>query len=73
MKYRYNGPTSGVTLADGSEVLLFPQRAVELPSEHEYVKTLIALGFLQPLEDSASAAHDAAPSTTQNDEVNHGS
>ncbi|AXW85581.1 hypothetical protein AU509_17040 [Lonsdalea britannica] len=65
MKYRYTGPTSGVTLADGTEVLLFPQRAVELPAEHDYVKTLVALGLLQPLENGASI--------TTNDEVNHGS
>ncbi|MFP1724063.1 hypothetical protein ACLEEB_13805 [Lonsdalea quercina] len=65
MKYRYTGPTSGVTLADGTEVLLFPQHEVELPAEHDYVKTLVALGFLQSLENGASI--------TTNDEVNHGS
>lgn len=30
MKYRYTGPSSGVTLADGTEVLLWPGSVVDL-------------------------------------------
>ena len=31
MKFKYSGPASGVTLADGTEVLLWPGHEVELP------------------------------------------
>ncbi|ATV43122.1 hypothetical protein [Pectobacterium brasiliense] len=51
MKYRYTGPASGVTLADGQEILLWPAQVTELPADHEYVKTLIALGYLLPVAD----------------------
>lgn len=52
MKYRYSGPTSGVTLQKGEEkqeVMLHTGAEVELPEEHEYTKTLLALGHLSPL------------------------
>ncbi|MCA6221936.1 hypothetical protein [Photorhabdus antumapuensis] len=49
MKYLYTGPASGVTLADGTEVLLWPEKTVDLPEQHDYVKTLIALRYLHPL------------------------
>ena len=52
MKYRYSGPTSGVTLQKGEEaqeVMLHTGTEVELPEEHEYTKTLLALGHLTPL------------------------
>lgn len=52
MNYLYCGPASGVTLADGAEVLLWPGKAVALPEDHEYVKTLVALEYLKPLPDS---------------------
>ncbi|WP_432719846.1 hypothetical protein R0381_003650 [Jeongeupia wiesaeckerbachi] len=51
MKYLYSGPTSGVTLQDGDEpreVMLHTGAEVELPAEHEYTKTLLALGYLAP-------------------------
>ncbi|EMK0351727.1 hypothetical protein V8J08_004000 [Citrobacter amalonaticus] len=52
MKYLYSGPASGVTLRnkDGKpmEVLLWPGSEVDLPSDNEYVKTLIALNHLTP-------------------------
>lgn len=48
MKYRYSGPLSGVTLDNGTEVMLHPGADVELPAEHEYTKTLQALGHLTP-------------------------
>ncbi|MGO1000836.1 hypothetical protein [Lysobacter sp. CA196] len=51
MKYRYSGPTSGVTLIiDGQprEVMLFDQRDVELPETHEYTLALIAQQRLTP-------------------------
>ena len=49
MKYRYSGPTSGVTLQKGEEaqeVMLHTGAEVDLPEEHEYTKTLLALGHL---------------------------
>ncbi|MBE0128186.1 MULTISPECIES: hypothetical protein [Citrobacter] len=52
MKYLYSGPASGVTLRnkDGKpmEVLLWPGSEIDLPSDNEYVKTLIALNHLTP-------------------------
>ena len=52
MKYRYSGPTSGVTLQQGEEakeVMLHTGTEVDLPEEHEYTKTLLALGHLSPV------------------------
>ncbi|WP_342705039.1 hypothetical protein OHZ10_28105 [Burkholderia arboris] len=51
MKYQYSGPTSGVTLQDGEnvqEVMLHTGAEVELPEEHEYTATLLAMGYLAP-------------------------
>lgn len=65
MKYRYSGPTSGVTLnVDGKpkEVMLHTGKDVELPETNEYVKTLVALGHLAPTQvqdDSATADQPA--------------
>ncbi|WP_318367378.1 hypothetical protein [Enterobacter sp.] len=42
MKYIYNGPASGVTLADGQEILLWPDNEIELPEDNEWVMTMIA-------------------------------
>jgi len=50
MKYLYEGPNSGVTLRDGTEVLLWNGKEVELPEDNDYVKTLLALGNLKPIE-----------------------
>ncbi|QEL57068.1 hypothetical protein [Chromobacterium paludis] len=62
MKYLYSGPISGVTLADGQEIMLFPGHEVEMPENHNYTRTLVALGYLsaQPV----SAAETAIPSHT---------
>lgn len=49
MKYRYTGPTSGVSLQEGeaiTEVMLHTNTDVELPEGNEYVATLVALGHL---------------------------
>jgi hypothetical protein len=54
MKFRYSGPTSGVTLRVGesqTEVMLFDGSEVELPEAHDYTKTLVALGHLTPVAD----------------------
>ncbi len=52
MKFRYSGPLSGATLTDGEksqEVMLYPDTEVDLPETHEYVQTLLALGYLTPV------------------------
>ena len=64
MKYRYSGPTSGVTLQKGEEaqeVMLHTGAEVDLPEEHEYTKTLLALGHLTPV--SAKQATKTAAAT----------
>lgn len=51
-RYCYKGPPSGIELrlADGSSlaVQLHPGNAVELPIDHEYTRTLLALNHLVP-------------------------
>lgn len=62
MKYRYSGPTSGVTLQVGEkmqEVILHAGTDVELPDSHEYTKTLIALGYLSPIKQADKAPKGA--------------
>ncbi len=52
MKFLYKGPPSGVTLRDGEharEVMLHTGKEVDLPEEHEYTRTLLALAHLVPL------------------------
>ncbi|RAX07666.1 hypothetical protein [Photorhabdus bodei] len=51
MKYLYTGPAGGVTLADGTEVLLWSGKTVDLLEQHDYAKTLIALRYLHPLSE----------------------
>lgn len=55
MKYLYSGPLSGVTLDDGQQVMLHPGAEIELPEQHDYTKTLVALGHLAPLPPVKSA------------------
>lgn len=52
MKYLYSGPLSGVTLQDGTEVLLRNGIEVELPEDNEYVKTLVAFSYLKPVTET---------------------
>ncbi|EBH8194051.1 hypothetical protein E4N35_03750 [Salmonella enterica subsp. enterica serovar Typhimurium] len=49
MKYIYSGPASGVTLADGQEVLLWPNSEISLPEDNEWVITMIARRHLVPV------------------------
>lgn len=67
-KFKYQGPTdSSVTLkVDGKDVdvVLFRGSTVELPDDHEYVKTLIALGYLVPEGDLPAVAQPEASTTT---------
>ncbi|PIQ25417.1 hypothetical protein COW20_15260 [bacterium (Candidatus Blackallbacteria) CG13_big_fil_rev_8_21_14_2_50_49_14] len=46
--YTYNGPPSGVTLADGSEVLFYPGQKYGLPEDNEYVQALVSQRRLVP-------------------------
>lgn len=62
-EYRYSGPASGVTLSDGTEILLWPGKTVYLPEEHDYVKVLVALKHLTPVpEDTKPAVTPAVQS-----------
>jgi hypothetical protein len=53
MKFKYSGPASGVTLADGAEVLLWPGHEVELPVS-ELTEALEDQGYLQRLATEAT-------------------
>ncbi len=58
--YIYMGPPSGATLADGTEIMLWPGHAVTLP-ESDYTRALEAQGRLQPVSAPAQAARVQAP------------
>ena len=60
-EYRYSGPASGVTLSDGTEILLWPGKNVTLPEEHDYVKVLVALKHLTLVPDETKTASTPAP------------
>ena len=49
MKYIYNGPASGVTLADGQDSFLWPNRVSVLREDNEWVMTMIARNHLTPV------------------------
>ncbi|EIL8914912.1 TPA: hypothetical protein QFU55_001995 [Citrobacter freundii] len=59
-EYRYSGPASGVTLSDGTEILLWPGKNVSLPEEHDYVTVLVALKHLTPVPEEAKPASTPA-------------
>ena len=68
MKYRYSGPTSGVTLQKGEEaqeVMLHTGTEVELPEEHEYTKTLLALGHLTPVKSATKTSARTSAGTDE--------
>ena len=68
MKYRYSGPTSGVTLQKGEEaqeVMLHTGAEVDLPEEHEYTKTLLALGHLTPVKPAAKTSARTSAGTDE--------
>lgn len=49
-RYVYLGPLSGATLADGTEVMLHPNKDVDLDPEDLYVKRLVRRRLLVPSE-----------------------
>ncbi len=59
-KFKYQGPTdtSATLKLDGHDidVILFRGSIYTLPQDHEYIKTLIALGYLAPEGDTPAAA-----------------
>ncbi|AXC80863.1 hypothetical protein DO628_24970 [Salmonella enterica subsp. salamae] len=65
MKYIYSGPASGVTLADGQEVLLWPNSEISLPEDNEWVITMIARHHLAPVVTQEAE--------TNEEEIVHGS
>jgi hypothetical protein len=49
-EYLYRGPLTGITLPDGTEMILYPGREVSLPGDggnNPYLQTLITLGYLK--------------------------
>ena len=60
-EYRYSGPASGVTLSDGTEILLWSGKNVTLPEEHDYVTVLVALKHLTPVPEETKPASTPAP------------
>lgn len=66
--FKYQGPVdSSVTLKiDGKDhdVVFFREQSVDLPADHEYVKTLVALNHLVPV-DGADAAGNTAGETAE--------
>ena len=60
-EYRYSGPASGVTLSDGTEILLWPGKNVSLSEEHVYVKVLVALKHRTPVSEETKPASTSAP------------
>lgn len=69
-RFRYSGPNSAVTLkvSDGQggtrdqDVLFWHGHEVELPADHDYVKVLVAKGYLTLVPTvQAAAAQEAAP------------
>lgn len=65
MKYIYSGPASGVTLADGQEVLLWPDSEIELPEDNEWVMTMVARRHLTPVATEETKINE--------EEIVHGS
>ncbi|MBB5017414.1 hypothetical protein HNQ59_000678 [Chitinivorax tropicus] len=63
MKYLYCGPVpSSVSLIVGDDrlcqdVLMLPGMEVEMPAEHEYTRTLLALAYLMPLMPHSQTIH----------------
>jgi len=60
-EYLYSGPASGVTLSDGTEILLWPGKSHSLPENHEYVRTLVALNHLTPVSEETQPTSASMP------------
>lgn len=62
MQYRYSGPFTAMTLADGREVILAPGGLVELPEEADVTQALVALGRLapEPVQPKTKPSKDTA-------------
>lgn len=58
MKYRYNGPLSGLHLADRGEVVLIDGQEYTLPDDSQDVQRLVGLKYLTALENPAPAKAD---------------
>lgn len=64
-RFRYSGPMSGMTLMDGTEVMLIPGKAVELPADNPHVVALVARRHLT--EEPTTSAAPVRKSTKQED------
>lgn len=55
MRYRYSGPLSGFTLADGREIILSPGGEVDLDPDAPPAITLVARNHLTAMESAPAA------------------
>lgn len=51
----YKGPVSGVTLKDGTEVMLYDGATVDLPETNRWVRAMVARGHLVAVEEPQRA------------------
>lgn len=58
MKYRYNGPLSGLHLAAAGEVVLIDGGEYTLPDDSQDVQRLVGLKYLTALETPVPAKAD---------------
>ncbi len=50
-KYRYDGPITSVTLGDsGGEYILFPGRTYDMPTDSQWVQSLVARKYLTAVD-----------------------
>ena len=64
-KYRYSGPLTGVTLDDGREVMLHTGSEVLLPASNDYVKSMVAQGFLTEVPEEETTAQESPKPQTK--------
>ncbi|QZA80237.1 hypothetical protein [Deefgea piscis] len=71
--YRYQGPITGLHLAEGQELVLINGMTVQLPVEHERVQMLAGLGHLTIVEEPENSADEASKAPVKTGKgVNHG-
>ncbi len=71
MKYKYDGPLSGVSLKGHDDVMLMPGMVVELPEGHLYTRRLIKRGWLKEVAQQVEQSPDAK-STKKNETKGEG-